>query len=807
MKNDVCAILNLESGLKNLKENILSLNSIEPIKELHIISNYFSIVSLNSILDDMPVVNIPIIKIKKYFNRIDAINNIIQKSSSIFSIIIDDREFLEKHVLLKLLDIFRINNSLKLIYTHSIYKNNNGEFLSFNPAIDPINFKYKKSFIRPINNSSVIFRNELISNIGLLNNNLNFYYVFDLINRTYKENKNFVKMVNENLSVILLEKIEDYIANDIDKLIEFLDLLNKLKNQNTQYIEKKIANLIYKNVGDMEFQKINKSNLSIFTANKIQTIYEKIKLDPTINKEFIEIGSDKPKQLKMILNSRLDLQNKNFHLAKNEREFCQWILKFGFKEYPPLLNYLDSCETVEWLNSNRKGDDISRINLAIIDSNKIFRFIFGDKKYHKFFTIFINIFWNFLPYRLPKKKLVKKFYNKSKKILEEKNLKISKSGVNLIGYAKHALGIGEDLRTTTYALNSRNIDTAIINFSPGSFKGREERTFENRIQNKHPYQTTIICLTAEETLRYLMREGSKNLKDRYVIGYWPWELPNWPKSWISAIDYVNEIWVSSKHIKDSLDKETKKPIKIMPLCVDQDGYKLYQQGTQERLENRKRFGMDLGTINVCYSFDQNSYIDRKNPLDAFRTFQLAFPPYPLDKVNEQVKLLIKTFPNKNVSWEWQYLKDMAKFDSRVEIIESNMNRKDLMRFYGCCDIFLSLHRAEGYGRCLAESLQLGLDLIATDWSGNKDFCKGELYTPVPYKLIPLNPFEYPYWEEQFWAEPDIIEASKILREVVYKRQKNGLPNEKISKGYQRYFSALKCGERYKKRLEELNLLI
>ena len=74
-------------------------------------------------------------------------------------------------------------------------------------------------------------------------------------------------------------------------------------------------------------------------------------------------------------------------------------------------------------------------------------------------------------------------------------------------------------------------------------------------------------------------------------------------------------------------------------------------------------------------------------------------------------------------------------------------------------------------------------------------------------MIPLNPFEYPYWEEQFWAEPDIIEASKILREVVYKRQKNGLPNEKISKGYQRYFSALKCGERYKKRLEELNLLI
>ena len=369
------------------------------------------------------------------------------------------------------------------------------------------------------------------------------------------------------------------------------------------------------------------------------------------------------------------------------------------------------------------------------------------------------------------------------------------------------MGIGEDLRTTAYALNSMNIDTAIINFSPGTFKGREERTLEERIQNTHLYQTTIICLTAEETLRYLMREGTKNLKGRYVIGYWPWELPNWPKSWLCALDYVNEIWVSSKHIKDSLAKETQKEIKIMPLCVDQEGYKLYQQSPKERLENRKRFGIDLTTVNVCYSFDQNSYIDRKNPLDAFRTFQLAFPPEPADEVNNKVRLLIKTFANKNISWEWQYLKDMAKLDPRVEIIERNMNRKELMQFYGCCDIFLSLHRAEGYGRCLAESLQLGLDLIATDWSGNKDFCDGELYSPVPYKLVPLKPFEYPFWKDQFWAKPDILQASKILKDVVARRQKKGLPDEKISKFYQGYFSAFKCGERYKGRLAELDLLI
>ena len=121
-------------------------------------------------------------------------------------------------------------------------------------------------------------------------------------------------------------------------------------------------------------------------------------------------------------------------------------------------------------------------------------------------------------------------------------------------------------------------------------------------------------------------------------------------------------------------------------------------------------------------------------------------------------------------------------------------------------IFLSLHRAEGYGRNLAEALQLGLDLIATDWSGNKDFCKGELYYPVPYKLIPVKPLEYPHWPGQFWAKPDIPSSAKILRKVVDKRLREGLPNKEISKKYQRYFSAKKCGNKYIKRLRDLRLI-
>jgi glycosyltransferase involved in cell wall biosynthesis len=45
-------------------------------------------------------------------------------------------------------------------------------------------------------------------------------------------------------------------------------------------------------------------------------------------------------------------------------------------------------------------------------------------------------------------------------------------------------------------------------------------------------------------------------------------------------------------------------------------------------------------------------------------------------------------------------------------------------------VFLSLHRLEGFGRGMAEALQLGVDVIATAYGGNTDFCTGPLAHPL-----------------------------------------------------------------------------
>ena len=107
------------------------------------------------------------------------------------------------------------------------------------------------------------------------------------------------------------------------------------------------------------------------------------------------------------------------------------------------------------------------------------------------------------------------------------------------------------------------------------------------------------------------------------------------------------------------------------------------------------------------------------------------------------------------------------------------------------NLSLSLHRVEGFGRGMAEALQLGVDVIATAYGGNTDFCA----------------------DGHVWGEPDLDHAAELMRQVAARRLALATDHEaaatdpsrdpSVLAAYRQRFSWAAAGARYRARLEEL----
>lgn len=292
---------------------------------------------------------------------------------------------------------------------------------------------------------------------------------------------------------------------------------------------------------------------------------------------------------------------------------------------------------------------------------------------------------------------------------------------------------------------------------------------------------------------------------------------------MALLDVADEIWPSSQFTAAALKgpaAETNKPLQVMPMAAEVNNPARFCN-TASRSATRRQHGLAAEKVLFGYGFDLNSTAIRKNPMGTLEAFQRAFPLPHLPAVfgrestshplSEKVSLLIKTFPCRNFSAEWEWLQARASEDSRITLVAESLPRDELLALYGCCDVFLSLHRSEGFGRGIAEALQLGVDVIATDFGGNTDFCTGPLAHPVRWRKAPIPKGSYPYADGHSWAEPDLDHAAKLCQQVAESQLKvanqsdesRDRSNPPDVKSYRDCFSYKKAGERYRTRLEML----
>ena len=255
--------------------------------------------------------------------------------------------------------------------------------------------------------------------------------------------------------------------------------------------------------------------------------------------------------------------------------------------------------------------------------------------------------------------------------------------------------------------------------------------------------TVVIHANPPQYQAALFALGKSFLRQKHLTGYWAWELEDLPPLWKQAMDFVDSIEVPSTFVAEALRRCTDKPVTVRQHPVPVPA-------------GRKRRHSRDGILRCLYIFDAGSSWERKNPEAALQAFARAFRP-------GEAELTFKVNNEESQPDRFARFKAACATMPGVRILTGNFDQQAMADLYLRHDVYLSLHRSEGFGLTILEAMLHGLHAVATGWSGNMDFMTGDLAHPVPFALSPIMADRGPFKGILArWAEPDTEAAALIL---------------------------------------------
>jgi glycosyltransferase involved in cell wall biosynthesis len=330
------------------------------------------------------------------------------------------------------------------------------------------------------------------------------------------------------------------------------------------------------------------------------------------------------------------------------------------------------------------------------------------------------------------------------------------AGVNVFAYVRGQFGLAESARAYARALFAESYPVAVFDIALDVPHGMGDTSLDACVTKFAPYNVNLIFVNPDYLDDAIASIGREHLGDRYTIACWFWELEVFPEEWLPALKKVDEIMVSSSFIQGIIKPITDKPLLHVPMPVGE---------IEDTGLIRSDFGLDDGAFIFLNSFDFNSHLARKNPYAAIDAFRQAFPDNRSD-----VQLLIKSSNGHRHPELLRMLLNAAASDSRILVRDDVIDRGDMQALQRCVDAYVSLHRSEGFGLCLAECMRLGKPVIATAWSGNMEYMTPDNSCLVDYHLVPVNEGEYLHHSGQYWADPNVRQAALYMRRLVEDRE-------------------------------------
>jgi len=364
-----------------------------------------------------------------------------------------------------------------------------------------------------------------------------------------------------------------------------------------------------------------------------------------------------------------------------------------------------------------------------------------------------------------------------------------KNGVNFIGYLKERSGLGAGARLLARAIKLNKYDYSLIDTKFSDNASHDEKEFDNEISKDFSHKINLFHVQPHTNFEVAINDlGIENFKGRYNIGYWTYETENIPKKWYDSFKYVNEIWTPSEFVTNAFKKVAPVPVYTMAYGIETK--------KNEKL-TKKDFDLPEDKFIFLCMYDPKSSVERKNPQAVINAFKQAFK-----ENDDDVFLVIKM--NKADKDDIEALKNDLEGIKNYKILTGSFPHEDVYSLISLCDVFISLHRSEGFGLVMAEAMSLGTVCIATNYSANIDFMNKDNSLLVDYKMVKTglkNHYAFDY--NDLWADADVNQAAEYMK-MIYKDkelyEKLKLNAEKTIK---EEFSIKKSAEKIEKRIDEI----